>query len=150
MKPRANCAVLDVVPRPVGESPHSTRMGSRIGGGKSRMRTELQAAQISRQSQPARGAPAVIPSQMSCHNLSDGSKPNLRTPTQSGQQFEVMRTAFRRNADSDSKLCGHFDSIVVMVSAMVRAGVRIRSAGCPHSVGIEKCRGVKGAEQKGP
>ena len=61
----------------------------------------------------------------------------VRTPTESGQCFEVMRTAFRRNADSVSKFCGHFSDFVVMVSAKARWGVRIRSAECPHSVGIE-------------
>lgn len=69
-----------------------------------------------------------------CRSVGTGDK--VRSPTQSGQQFEVMRTAFRRNADSDSKLCGHFDVFVVMVSAMARAGVRIPSVECPHNFGI--------------
>ena len=49
----------------------------------------------------------------SCTRSISTSRDRVRTPTQSGQCFEVMRTAYRGNADSNSKLCGHFDGFVV-------------------------------------
>jgi hypothetical protein len=53
------------------------------------------------------------------HNWSKTLASTMRSPTQSGHEFERKRTAIRGKADSDSSESGHFDGLVVMVSAFV-------------------------------
>ena len=43
----------------------------------------------------------------------------MRSPTESGHEFERRRTPYRRKPESDSSEAGHFGELVGTVSALV-------------------------------
>ena len=66
----------------------------------------------------------------------------MRSPTQSGHEFERKRTVIRGKTDSDSSESGHFDGLVVMVSVFV-GRVSAFVGQVSFFVGIEFSMGVR-------